>query len=124
MTTGMSMGESLLQLASLIMIFAGILVLTYWVTKKLAQVKQGTMLNKNMKVVESTVIGPGQYLHIVKVGTGYHLIGATKEHLTYCQQLDETTLNLEEVPFKSFKEQLAQFKPTKQENDDENTQQS
>ncbi|WP_330389646.1 flagellar biosynthetic protein FliO [Cellulosilyticum sp. I15G10I2] len=103
----------------LIFIFIGVLLLTYFVTKKMAEFNKKVVSNKNMKVAEVLQLGQGQYLFIVKIGNEYHLIGAAKESVNYCIKLDEDNLNFEVPEQKFFHEYLNQFMKGKRVNDHE-----
>ena len=96
--------DAVLELLMLIIIFIGILGLTYIVTKKMAMMNRRMHFNKNMEVVEVLQLAQGQYLYIIKVGETYHLIGSTqKGGICYCHSLEEQTLDLKEVEVKCFK---------------------
>ena len=107
------------QLLTLGVIFICVLALTYWVTKKIAHVKQGGQKTKNLQIMEVLQIGGGQYLSIVRIGTTYHLIGSTKDHINYCKELDAASLQFEPVETPSFNEYLARFKHHNGENQHE-----
>ena len=107
--------KDMLELVLLILIFVGILALTYFVTKKMATFNKRMAFNKNMEVIEVLQLMQGQYLYIVKVGNEYHLIGSTqKGSICYCTSLKEEQLNLEQVITKSFGEQLSHLMKGKQ----------
>jgi len=111
--------QSFLEMGFLLIIFIGVLVLTYFATKKMASFSKKMAFNKNMNVVEVLQLAQGQYLFIVKVGGEYHLIGAAKESVNYCIKLDENQLNLEVPEQKHFQEYLSQFMKGKEGNSHE-----
>ena len=113
--------KDMFELVLLILIFLGILALTYYITKKMALLNKRMAHNKNMEVVEMLQIVQGQYLCIVKIGRAYHLIGSSqKGNICYCTNLNEEELNLEPVIEKSFSEQLSHFMKGRQVNEHEN----
>lgn len=112
--------QEILELIVLVVIFIGILGLTYYVTKKIATMNHQVGVNKNMEIIEVLPLMQGQYLYIVRVGQAYHLVGCTqKGNITYLQALDETQLNLEKVKNKSFQEQLTFLMKGRQVKEDE-----
>lgn len=107
--------KDMLELVLLILIFMGILALTYFVTKKMATFNKRMAFNKNMEIIEVLQLMQGQYLYIVKIGDEYHLIGSTqKGGICYCSSLKEEQLNLEQAKIKPFGEQLSHFMKGKQ----------
>lgn len=119
-----SAASSILELCVLMIVFIGVLGLAYIVTKKMAHLKQGSMKNKNMRIVEIMGMGPNQYLYIVQIGSEYHLFATSKDKVEYCNKIDDTTLKFEENGTTSFQWQLNQFRQNKQEksNDDKTLQ--
>lgn len=110
---------AIIQLITLLIIFIVILMATYFVTKKVAAVKQGGRSGKNLQIIEVLQIGQGQYLYIIRVGESYHLMSSTKEQLNYCMPLDETHLKFDSPVATSFNEYLDYFKQGKQEKKNE-----
>ncbi len=108
-----------LEIMMLIFIFIGVLLLTYFVTKKMAAFNKKTAFNKNMEVVEVLQLAQGQYLFIVRISKQYHVFAVAKESVNYCMKLDEGDLNLEVPEQKFFHEYLNHFMKGKQVNDHE-----
>lgn len=111
--------QDFLDMVFLCIIFVGVLFLTYFATRKMADFNKVRMFNKNMQVIEVLQLAQGQYLFIVKVGKEYHLIGSAKESVNYCIKLDENDLNLERPEQKYFHEYLSHFMKGKEENNHE-----
>ncbi|MGL5674973.1 MAG: flagellar biosynthetic protein FliO [Cellulosilyticaceae bacterium] len=114
-----STGESVIDILVILIAFIGILWLSYVVTKKMATMKQGSLGNKNLRMIETIHIGQNQFLSIVQVGEEYHLFATSKEQVTYCHKIDENTLRFETAPDTSFSAYLNYFKQDKQEKKDE-----
>ena len=113
-----NMTKDILELGVLILIFIGVLGLTYLVTKKIALLNNSFNYNKNMKIIETIQISQGQYLYIIEVGNEYHLIGSShKGNICYCTNIDGEKLNLEEHITPNFKEQLSILMKGKQKNE-------
>lgn len=115
------MTEDILDIIMLLIVFAGVLWLTYYVTQKMAMMSKKMNFNKNMEIIEVLQVGNGNYIYIVKVGASYYLFtGGQKQGLTYCKQIDEKELQFNEMSSVSFAEQLSHFvKGKKVENHDE-----
>lgn len=113
--------KEMFELVLLILIFIGILALTYFVTKKMASFNKRMAFNKNMEIIEVLQLMQGQYLYIIKVGDEYHLIGSSqKGNMCYCTSLKSEQLDLEQVKAKSFSEQLSHLMKGKQVDEHEN----
>lgn len=111
-----------IEVIFLIILFVGILALAYVVTRKMALMKQGTLSNKNLHIVEVISIGQNQYIYIVQVGEEYHLFARSKDHITYCNTIDKASLSLDKQEEKAFSTYLNHFKQNKQEQKDEDKQ--
>ena len=111
--------QDFLDIFLLVIIFIGILFLTYFATKKMAHLNKRVGFNKNMQVVEVLQLVQGQYLFIVKIGNDYHLLGAGKESINYCIQLDKNNLHFDASEEKGFHEYLSHFMKSKERNDHE-----
>ncbi len=102
--------NDILELGMLILIFIGILLLTYFVTRQMAGFNKHMMYNKNMKIVEVVQLTQGQYLYLVKIGEEIHLIGsAQKGNISYCTKIEDLNLKFEEKPEMNFANQLSYF---------------
>ncbi len=113
-----NMMNDILEIVILILIFIGVLALTYFATKKIAMLNSGINYNKNMKIIETIQLVQGQYLYIVEIGGEYHLIGSSqKGNICYCTNIDGQLLNLEEHITPNFKEQLSILMKGKQKNE-------
>nr|WP_302595211.1 flagellar biosynthetic protein FliO [uncultured Cellulosilyticum sp.] len=104
------MTKDIFDIILLLIVFAGILALTYYVTQKMAMMSKKMHFNKNMEIVEVLQVGGANYIYIIKVGNAYHLFaGGQKQGLNYCRQIDEKELQFKEVASVSFAEQLSHF---------------
>ena len=99
--------KDVLDVILLIIMFIGILALTYFVTQKMAMMSKKMYFNKNMQIIEVLQVGIGNYIYIIKIGESYHLFaGGQKQGLQYCGEIDENSINTQEVEQMSFGEQL------------------
>lgn len=111
--------EAIIEIITLLVIFIGILVLAYIGTKKIADIKQGGALRKNLQIVEVLPLATGQYLYIVKIGQEYHLFSGTKEMISHCFKIDEENLDLSYSEIAPFNEYLKKFMKMKEGSQDE-----
>lgn len=108
------MFKQVLEMLFLVVVFVGVLWLTYLVTRQIGAFNQKRYFNKNMEIIEVLPLTAGQHLCIVKVGTKYYLLSVTqKSQVTYLTELNEAQLDLSEKvkenkSFQSFQEQLLQ----------------
>lgn len=109
----------MLETIILLVIFIGVLALTYIATKKIADIKQGGVSRKNLQIIEALPLAVGQYLYIVKIGEEYHLFSGTKEKLSHCFKLNEEGIDLSHLDKTSFDEYLKKFTKAKGENEHE-----
>lgn len=117
---GDNMLNEILELIFLCLVFVGVLGLTYFVTKKIGMMNKKMSFNRNIEIIEMLPIMQGQYLCIVKVGAGYHLVGCSqKGQMVYLKELSSDQLDLSEIKHGSFQEQLIQLVKGKQETKDE-----
>ncbi|MGL6174347.1 MAG: flagellar biosynthetic protein FliO [Cellulosilyticaceae bacterium] len=107
------MVQAILGTIILLVMFIGVLILSYIVTKKLGDFKQGGVRRKNLQIVEVLPLAGGQYLYIVKVGMEYHLFSGTKDSLRHCFKLEEEKLDLagaEKTPFDDYLKKFVKAK--------------
>lgn len=88
--------ESAMQLLGALLIFAIVLVITYFTTKWIGGYQKMSMRNKNLQIVESLSVAPNKYLCLVKAGEVYLVIAVGKDEVTLLTQL--TKEQLSEVP--------------------------
>ncbi|WP_058485167.1 flagellar biosynthetic protein FliO [Defluviitalea phaphyphila] len=77
------------QFFFLIIIFILILILTYYVTKWIGKFQYKKYQGNNIKIIESITIAPQKTLQLIKVGNKIHLIGLSKDNITYLTEIDE-----------------------------------
>lgn len=90
------MGNNILQLLGVIIVFVLVLAAAYYVTKWIAKSGAVQPYTKNIKVIETFKIAPNKYVQIIQLGNKYYSIGVTKETITFLSELDEEQLDLQE----------------------------
>ncbi len=79
----------------LLFIFIFVILLAYFVTKKLATLGTTQMQGKNLKILETTQVSMSQQIHLVQVGDQMFTIGVSKDRITYLTEIDSNSINLD-----------------------------
>lgn len=117
---GDNMLNEILQLVVVLIVFCGVLALSYYGTQKIGHVNKKVNANKNMEIIEVLPLMQGQYLYIVKVAGRYFLLGCSqKGNISYLNELNEKDLIFKEGRGISFQEHLMQLMKGKQVKEDE-----
>jgi flagellar protein FliO/FliZ len=95
------------QFFYMLIVFVVVLGLAYFTTRFVASAKMGRMGGRrNLEVVESMGVGAQSFIHIVRTGDKYVLIGVTRGQVTMLGDIDKEQLILPEggtaVTFESF----------------------
>ena len=84
--------ESFFQLISVLLIFLFVLVITYVVTRWIAQYQQGIVANKNIQVIETFRINNNKFIQIIQVGKKYLAVSVCKDTINVLTELTEEQL--------------------------------
>lgn len=111
--------ESFLQLISALLIFAIVLLLTYFTARWVGSYQKVRMKSKNLQVIESLAVGNNKSICLIKTGTEYLVVAIGKDEIHPLATLKEEQLSdlsfLDEgietvVSGESFQEILGQIK--------------
>ena len=111
--------ESFLQLISALLIFAFVLLITYFTTQWVGSYQKVRMKSKNLQVIESLSAGNNKSICLLKAGTEYLVVAIGKDEIHPLATLKEDQLTdvsfLDErienpVTGESFQEILGQLK--------------
>jgi len=111
--------ESFLQLISALLIFAFVLLVTYFTTRWVGNYQKVQMKSKNLQVLESLPAGNNKSICLIKAGTEYLVVAIGKDEIHPLATLKEEQLTdvsfLKEsiegvVTGESFQEILGQLK--------------
>lgn len=109
--------NSVAQFFTVLLIFIGVLALTYLSTKWIATYQKGKMFSNNITVIETYKITANKFLQIVKIGGKFFAIAIAKDSVTFLGELSEDDLTLPEVSgesispdFSSILEKAKKFK--------------
>ena len=111
--------ESFLQLISALLIFAFVLLITYFTTRWVGNYQKVRMKSKNLQVIESLSAGNNKSICLIKAGTEYLVVAIGKDEIHSLATLKEERLT--DVSFlyegtdsmvsgESFQEILGQLK--------------
>lgn len=98
------MGNNILQLLGMILVFVLVLFATYYATKWIAKSGAVQSYAKNIKVIETFKIAPNKYIQIIELGNRYYAIGVTKDNITFLSSLDEEQLDLQKTETASWQD--------------------
>ena len=111
--------ESFLQLISALLIFAFVLLITYFTTRWVGSYQRVRMKSRNLQVIESLSAGNNKSICLIKAGTEYLVVAIGKDEIHPLTTLKEEQLTdvsfLDEdvnvaVSGESFQEILGQLK--------------
>lgn len=94
--------NSVAQFFTVLLIFIGVLALTYFSTKWIATYQKGKMFSNNITVIETYKITANKFLQIVKIGGKFFAIAIAKDSVTFLGELSEDDLTLPEVSGESI----------------------
>jgi flagellar protein FliO/FliZ len=97
-------GPGIIQWIYIIFMMIAVIVLMYYTMKFLqSRVRQFGQGN-NMKIIETLPVSQKGFVHIVKIGEEFVLLGVTENQVTYLKNLDEFDIEVkEEVPNHQFR---------------------
>ncbi|MCR5102635.1 MAG: flagellar biosynthetic protein FliO [Butyrivibrio sp.] len=105
--------SSLAQFFTVVIIFIFVLMLTFFVTRYIANYQKVNSIGSNIEIIETYRISPNKYIQIIKIGKKYVSVVVCKDTVTKLTDLSE-----EEIVFQDenqaqeidFKELLSKFK--------------
>ena len=106
------MGSSYGQFIVVLLIFVGVLALTYYVTRWVAGYQKGRSSGSNIQLIESAPLATNKYIQIVRIGDKYFALAISKDSTTLISELsqDEIKLPMNNGNGKSFKDILSHAK--------------
>lgn len=109
--------NSFAQFLTVLIIFIGVLALTYFTTRWVASYQKGKMMSGNIQVLETLKITQNKFLQIVRVGEHYYTIAIGKDTITLLGELKEDEIHISEdmgmMPKMDFKQLLENAKNMK-----------
>ena len=109
--------NSFAQFLTVLIIFVGVLALTYFTTRWVASYQKGKMMSGNIQVVETFKITQNKFIQIVRIGEHYYAIAIGKDTVTMLGELKEEEIHLPDntgvMPKMDFKQLLENAKNMK-----------
>ena len=104
-------GKGILEFIVLLIVFAFVLFITYYVTKFIGNIQRTQMTSGNIQIIESRRLMGNKQLAVVKTGDDYFLIGIGKDEIHTIGKIDGEKLDIKEVePVEPFSEVLERIK--------------
>jgi flagellar protein FliO/FliZ len=104
-----SMFENVFHLIVEIVIFAGVIFLTYMTTRFIGGYQKNKSLNQNLEIIETIRVTNNKYIEIIRAGENrFFVIGIGKDEITKIGELTEDEIksggdkNSDNNPFKDF----------------------
>lgn len=92
-----------IQLIVVLLIFFGVLALTFYTTRWIAGYQKKINYNKNLKIIETIKVSSNKYLEIVEAGRDkYFLIGIGKDEVTPIGEIPKEVLDFSDEEKESF----------------------
>ena len=111
--------EAFVQLITLVLIFALVLGLTYFVTRFVGNYQKNKLTGTNISVIETIRISSSKYIQLIQIGSRYFAIAVCKDTVTLIGEIEQDDLiltdNTTQVQSESFKTILDKFKKDKPE---------
>ena len=90
-----STGENVVEFIIVLIIFVGVLVLTYYATRFIASYQKTHIYNKNIEIIETARVANNKYIQVVRVGKeDYFVIGVGKDEVAPIGQVKGENLDL------------------------------
>lgn len=109
--------NSFAQFLTVLVIFIGVLALTYFTTRWVASYQKGKMMSSNISVLETMKITQNKYVQIIRVGEHYYAVAVGKDNITLLGELNEDEIHISEnmgmMPKMDFKQLFENAKQMK-----------
>lgn len=92
--------NSFLQLLGAIIIFAFVLIITYFTTKWIGTYQKQQLSGRSFQVIDTIRIAGGKCVQILKIGDVYLVVAVGKEEVTMLAKLTEDEIGLTEEEIK------------------------
>ncbi|MCR4694218.1 MAG: flagellar biosynthetic protein FliO [Pseudobutyrivibrio sp.] len=114
--------ESFFQLIFILIVFVGILFVTYYVTRWIAGYQKAQNVNNNLEIIETIKLTNGKYVQLIRAGIDtFFVIAIGKDEITMLGELsldqlkelktaDEVLPFSNQIDFKSILEKVSKKK--------------
>ena len=84
------------QFFSIFILIIAVCALAYYTTRLLGAARYGRFGKRNIEIIESMGVGPQSFVHIMRIGEKYVMIGVTRNQINMITELDEGQISLAE----------------------------
>jgi len=115
------MSSSYGQFIVVLLIFVGVLALTFFVTRWISGYQKGKGVGSNIQLIESAPLTANKHIQILRIGEKYLAVAVSKDNVTLLTQLDKDELKTTYSGSgrSSFKEILSRAKAFNNDDDEE-----
>ena len=86
--------ESVLKLITLLIIFAIVLFITYYVTVWIGNFQKKKYSHGNIQIIEVQQVGNNKYIYVARIGNEYFALSSGKDNLSVISKLEAEGLIL------------------------------
>lgn len=80
--------DSLLRFITLLIVFALVLAVTYFVTRWIGGYQKEKFSKGNIKIIEAKQIGNNKFIYIAQIGNDYYALSAGKDNFSVIGKID------------------------------------
>lgn len=117
------MSSSYGQFIVVLLIFVGVLALTFFVTRWVSGYQKGRGSGSNIQLIESAPLTSNKHIQILRIGEKYLAVAVSKDNVTLLTELDEDELKTTSYSYTggktSFKDFFSKTKAFNIDNDDD-----
>ncbi|MCR4998839.1 MAG: flagellar biosynthetic protein FliO [Lachnospiraceae bacterium] len=84
----------MIEFIIVLIIFVGVLALTYYATRFIANYQKAHIYNKNIEIIETARIANNKYVQVIRVGKDYFVVGVGKDEVAPIGQVKGEDLDL------------------------------
>lgn len=113
--------DSLLRFITLLVIFALVLAVTYFVTRWIGGYQKEKFAKGNIKIIEAKQVGNNKFIYIAKIGNDYYALSSGKDNFSVIGRIDGDGIELPDVsddamnqPFSNVLEKVRNLKKPKE----------
>ena len=84
--------DGFIQLVTVLIIFALVLLVTYFTTRFVGGYAKNKVTNGNIEIIDSAKVAPSKYIAIVRTASKYIAVGIGKDEITYLCDIPEDSI--------------------------------
>lgn len=113
--------DSLIRFITLLITFALVLAVTYFVTRWIGGYQKEKFSKGNIKIIEAKQIGSNKFIYIAQIGNDYYALSSGKDNFSVIGKIDgegikipEDNDNVAEQPFSAVLDKVKGLKKPKE----------